>query len=280
MRIRTFDDVEAFHHRVAHLIQTDPVIYSVMATNLARARRRSQEDALWFTIDDGPTVIAAAMWTPPYPVHLSFGEPELASALARHLLSQDMRPPGVAGVSPAVSSFARFWREEVGDTTETVMDQRLFTVDEVIESETVPGTPRRSRPSDLDLASGWGAAFQVEAMGTEPARKDDFTDRLADGALWLWEDEDRRVSMTFASKVSSGVSRISYVYTPPEHRRRGYAGALVAAVSRYILSAGSRPVLFTDLANPTSNHIYQELGYRPVADFSHVVFTASGASSD
>jgi predicted GNAT family acetyltransferase len=58
------------------------------------------------------------------------------------------------------------------------------------------------------------------------------------------------------------------VYTPPELRGRGYASAVVAALTKRELDAGARCCsLFTDLANPTSNHVYTALGYEPRADF-------------
>jgi len=57
------------------------------------------------------------------------------------------------------------------------------------------------------------------------------------------------------------------VHTPPERRRQGYAGAVATAVSQVALDDGAdHVVLFTDLANPTSNALYQRLGYRPVED--------------
>ena len=69
-----------------------------------------------------------------------------------------------------------------------------------------------------------------------------------------------------------GIS-VSFVYTPPEFRRRGYATACVAELSRLLLESGRQFCsLFTDLANPTSNHIYQQIGYRPVADFDQYSF--------
>ena len=33
--------------------------------------------------------------------------------------------------------------------------------------------------------------------------------------------------------------------------------------------------LYTDLANPTSNAIYQRLGYQPVSDSMHITFTGT-----
>jgi len=66
---------------------------------------------------------------------------------------------------------------------------------------------------------------------------------------------------------------VAPVYTPPEHRGRGYAAAATAAVTRRLLDAGTREVLlFTDLANPTSNRLYRRLGYRPVEEVVTLVF--------
>jgi len=68
---------------------------------------------------------------------------------------------------------------------------------------------------------------------------------------------------------------ISYVYTPPQFRRRGYATAMVAHLSQVLLDEGKRfCTLYTDLSNPTSNRIYQEIGYKPVADVVDLLFEA------
>jgi predicted GNAT family acetyltransferase len=70
------------------------------------------------------------------------------------------------------------------------------------------------------------------------------------------------------------VVRIGPVYTPPELRRRGYAGSAVAAASRRALTAGAHTcMLFTDLANPTSNKIYAEVGYRAIGGWEEYSFT-------
>jgi predicted GNAT family acetyltransferase len=63
------------------------------------------------------------------------------------------------------------------------------------------------------------------------------------------------------------------VYTPPGRRGRGYATALVAALSAELLAAGRRfCFLYTDLANPTSNRIYQRIGYERVCDSAEIRF--------
>ena len=85
--------------------------------------------------------------------------------------------------------------------------------------------------------------------------------------FWLWEDGGQPVSLAgFGGPTPTGI-RIGPVYTPPEHRRRGYATTLVADLSSWLLGHGHRACfLYTDLANPTSNRIYVEIGYQRVCD--------------
>jgi hypothetical protein len=82
----------------------------------------------------------------------------------------------------------------------------------------------------------------------------------------IWDD-GQAVSMAgFGGRTPNGI-RIGPVYTPPELRGRGYASALTAALTQRLLDEGRQfCFLFTDLANPTSNSIYQRIGYRPVSD--------------
>lgn len=74
-----------------------------------------------------------------------------------------------------------------------------------------------------------------------------------------------------AARCGPGVSRIGPVYTPRERRGRGYASAAVAQVSRMLCNQGVRIYLFTDQANPTSNGIYQALGFRPTVDMANLL---------
>jgi predicted GNAT family acetyltransferase len=67
--------------------------------------------------------------------------------------------------------------------------------------------------------------------------------------------------------------RIGPVYTPPDYRGRGYASACTAALSQQMLYAGYQYCfLYTDLSNPTSNRIYQNIGYELVCDIDSYRF--------
>ena len=85
---------------------------------------------------------------------------------------------------------------------------------------------------------------------------------LADRLVWLWETQGAPVSMAVVQGPTPGGIRVGMVYTPPAQRGRGHASTLVAALSQQLLDAGRRACfLFTNLANPTSNGIYQQVGY-------------------
>jgi predicted GNAT family acetyltransferase len=97
------------------------------------------------------------------------------------------------------------------------------------------------------------------------------------GAIVLWEVDGTVVSSAGVKAPNSGASRIGPVYTPPEDRRRGYAAAATAEASRWARRAGAQEILlYTDLANPTSNGVYQRIGFRPVTDYVELAFDPRG----
>ena len=119
------------------------------------------------------------------------------------------------------------------------------------------------------MLTKWRAAFAIEADRTLPEQAEKAAAQPLQRSthLVLWEVEGTAVSMAgFTGRTPNGV-RVAWVYTPPELRGRGFAGACVAALSQKLLDDGRKfCFLYTDLANPTSNHIYQTIGYEPVTD--------------
>jgi len=92
--------------------------------------------------------------------------------------------------------------------------------------------------------------------------------RIASNNLFVWETENKQVvTMAGTTRPTTNGIAVNSVYTPPELRGRGYASACVAALSQLMLDSGRQfCALFTDLANPTSNSIYQKMGYQAVCD--------------
>ncbi|MGH3380050.1 MAG: GNAT family N-acetyltransferase [Actinoallomurus sp.] len=210
-------------------------------------------------------VRGACLWTGTYPLLLSAMPEPAAESLAEVLTGRELT--GVSGDAPAVRAFAARWERRTGTIAGVLMRQRLYRLESLEAGPLPSGGPRVAGASDRDLVHEWFAAFEQEsgAGGTENPRLVD--DRLSYGGVLLWEVAGEPVSLAARTRVVAGMTRIGPVYTPPDRRRQGYGAAVTAALTRSALDAGAGQVLlFTDLANPTSNGIYQRIGYRAVSD--------------
>jgi predicted GNAT family acetyltransferase len=224
------------------------------------------EHALWLVEDTGGPV-GAALRTPPFNLVLARGSDEAVALLAASI-GEEL--PGVVGAVPEVDQFVAARAAAV----EPRVRQAIYALDAVIPPRhPAPGRARPATRADRPILLEWWRAFGVEALGElEPdeervARNVDHKLSEAAGGVALWEADGRPVSAAgFGSPTPTGI-RIGPVYTPPELRGRGYASALTAHVSAEQLAAGRRfCFLYTDLANPTSNKIYTEIGYERVCD--------------
>jgi predicted GNAT family acetyltransferase len=227
---------------------------------------------------EGEVVLVGAI-TPPYNVLLA-GSPEPDPA-AIDLLVQNLRQgkwafPGVNAEKRLAEAFALRWSQVAGTAFTTKMRLRAYELRWVIPPPQLPpGHLRLAEEADLDTVTAWRAAFQRESLHEDPP---DNVDELAlrfirAGTTYLWED-GKPVSMAVVTRPTPHGISIGGVYTPPELRGRGYASACVAAVSQRQLDAGRAfCTLFTDLGYPTSNAIYQRIGYQPVCDFAELAFS-------
>jgi uncharacterized protein len=227
--------------------------------------------------DGGPASVA--LMTPPWNLLLSWPFHDAAiSLVADDLLAGDRQPPGVLGQSRLAERFARTWQERTGAEPRLMLAQRIYQLERVEPVAGVPGRLVRADDGHRSMVIDWLAGFDRDAGTTPPISADERADsflRGPDRELYLWFDGGP-VSMAATAGPTPHGLRISAVYTPPELRRRGYASACVAALSQRVLDSGRRYCfLFTDLANPTSNHIYQQIGYQGVSDVD--LYTWQGA---
>jgi RimJ/RimL family protein N-acetyltransferase len=273
------DRADDFAAHAGAFLQSRPVANTVPLTLVANLRARGpftygpeQPVFGWWT--DGGEVTGAFLQTPPHPPILTAmpaaAVPALADALA------DRRLPGVNTPDAYAETFAAAWQRRTGASARIGRRTRLYRLGELTPPEPpAPGRARVAEARDRELLIDWYIAFHAD-IGEEfrqgPSLVDD---KLEYGGLTLWEDGGVPVAMAGISRPEAGMVRVAAVYTPPEVRGRGYGGAVTAAVTRSALDAGAaHVVLFTDLANPTSNALYQRLGFRPVEDRTVVEFTA------
>lgn len=216
----------------------------------------------------------AVLRTPPWPLLVSDLDPALAVGLIDRWLKSDPEMPGVSGLPDATAAVAAAWRTRTGGRTQRRMQMALHCLERVDDPPRLaPGALRPPTTGERELLIAWTGGFELETgqLGGDPAARVD--ERLSHGGWWLWEDR-QPVSLVGLAQPVAGVVRLGPVYTPPEWRSRGYASAAVAAASRQALAAGARRcMLYTDLANPTSNRIYAEVGYRRIAKWEEHSFS-------
>jgi len=268
------NNLDEFERAVAEHLRADPVQQTVPLSVLANLRhagleRYGAEPPLfgWHQRDDG-TVDGAVLQTPPFPLLLASLPAGSLPGLLAALAAQRELPTAVNLAAADEGGFVADWLAS-GGTATVGSRSRLYLLGELVPPAPAPqGAARRAGEADAELLVDWHDAFRAEALGAGPEdSRRAVTDLLSHDGLMLWETGAGPVAMAGLTRIVAGVARVTGVYTPPAHRRRGYAGGVTTAISRAALAAGARSVvLFTDLANPTSNALYQRLGYRPVQD--------------
>jgi predicted GNAT family acetyltransferase len=270
------------------VLEADEARHNLMfgiCSTLVDAPHVYREAHLWTIVADD--VVGAALMTPPF--NLLVARPVDDDALpfaARALHARGVELPGVSGAVPEADVFVAAWTKLTGLQARVRMRQGIYAARSTRTPADVPGVPRAARLDDRDVLIDWLHAFQQEALEDETPHTD--LEAMVDRRLTatstgfvIWEDDSRPVSMCgFGGRTPNGI-RIGPVYTPPELRRRGYAGALTAHVTQQQLDAGrDYCFLYTDLANPTSNRIYMNIGYERVCDSVDYTWAQPKTGSD
>ncbi len=274
MEVRRYSDVDAFLAAAGAFLAAREAEHNLFFGVLASLRDTPEAYTgpayLAVVTGDVGEVVAVALQTPPHRLILSETDhPAAVEALAADTVGRDL--PGAMGPPTTVATFVAARTAAGGPEGRHIETERIFALTAVRPPRAAEGARRIATVGDRDLVAAWLDAFMTEALGqSDPVEAGAMADRWLAGrsrTLWLWEDGGAIVSLTGVGGPTPNGIRIGPVYTPPAERGRGYASALVAAVSQEALDSGRRfCFLFTDAANPTSNHIYQEIGYQHVRD--------------
>lgn len=222
----------------------------------------------------GGNVTAAAVRTPPYGISIA----ESDDNEAIDLLAEDIRRafsdlPGAIGPIRPTAQFIEKWESLTTQRRKVRANERIYRCGAVTPVRSPCGEMRPFRESDRQHALQWMKLFISESKlprhGNDAQLMGEIDRRVSnpDGGIFFWEADGEQVSMAGAGGRTPNGVRIGPVYTPPNHRRKGYGTALVADLTARMLDRGRTfCFLFTDLANPTSNSIYSQIGYVPVID--------------
>jgi predicted GNAT family acetyltransferase len=261
-------DVERFAAYAEDFL-AERVERNVLATVLVLARsqqaRKEGEHPLFACCLGGRgRVRAVAMRTPPWPLLACNVDETTAEPLLKLWLAEDPDVPGVSAQPAVARALSAAWRRCTGRASWCHMSEAMHLLSKVHQPpRPAPGRLRTAIAQECELLTEWERAFVAEAgTGVVEEAVRIVAQRLAVGAQHVWED-GAPVSTLALSPPIAGTVRVGPVYTPSEYRRRGYATSAVAAGCRRALASGAqRCMLFTDLANPTSNKIYATVGFR------------------
>jgi predicted GNAT family acetyltransferase len=231
---------------------------------------------------DAEGFVLAALLTPARKLTLFSKHPRSSEALellVEHLRAVDAKVPGVYGTHDIADAFSRRW-SRYGYSYHVDMSMAMFRLMAVEPpARPAPGLLRKPLPTEHKLLTDWMVAFHTESLPEDLPREvivGAATEKLAAGDLYVWSLSDSSPPLMFLgrNRRTPHAWCIGPVYTPPENRSKGYATSATAALSSLLLRDEGVEflVLHTDLSNPTSNKIYQSVGYKRLMDLYSMAF--------
>ena len=272
-QLNFFSDAGRFLERVQSFLLRREAEHCLILGLLDELRSGEQFGAappLMASVEERDEIAAVALMTPPRNLIISWTAADSTiDAIARELRARGVAIPGVNGSAHIAQKFASKWSELSACSFRVEMAQRIYQLSRIRAEARAAGRLREPNQSDDALLREWRAAFSVEAEGMDPeqAREAAALPMPKSRHLLLWEVEGSAVSMAgYSGRTPNGI-RVAWVYTPPHNRGKGFAGACVAALSQKLFDDGRKfCFLYTDMANPVSNHVYQKMGFEAVVD--------------
>lgn len=263
---------------LALLEQNEALNSLLLGLALDNAKKESDGSLYLSILDDSGEILLSGMKTPGRNLIIYGDELEVENfvpALADFLQREQIKLPGIIGSKNLSLALAESLADRLSWQYEVVYKQLVYELTSVKHIPPHSGQLRQASLQDLDLVSAWMHVFLIEALNEddqETARQS-AVKKIGNGEVYLWQT-DTIVSMCCIARPTQNGVTINYVYTPVEHRKKGYGTKIVAEVSHIMLKEqGYRfCTLFTDMENPTSNSIYQTIGYEPIGEFRMLQF--------
>jgi GNAT superfamily N-acetyltransferase len=275
VEVKLHESADEFRAIAEPLYRRDPVAHTIELT-LLRAGR-FPENSLFLTMWDGGDAVGAALQTPPYPLACNGIPVNAMDTVASKLVAWRPELTGVRGARSRALTFADAWHATSGRAGTHGIEERLYRLGTLRVPDDVTGASRLATNDDRDQLVEWLELFFRETFSQ---RDEAAGGRFLDAAnhvgnrFTLWDVDGVPTSMAMLRAPAAGVSRIGPVFTPRDHRGHGYGSAVAAAASELARRNGvDDVVLFADLANPTTNAIYQRIGFEAVCDSLRVEFS-------
>ncbi|WP_430476981.1 GNAT family N-acetyltransferase [Bacillus cereus] len=189
--------------------------------------------------------------------------------LAKKLTKVYPDVPGLIGNKKIVPKLAEEIAMLEQKKTTVAMEQGIYELKQVKKKWNGDGIFREVSSDELPLIEQWIYQFceDVKLPTTKEEAKQTAHTLINNSRLFGLEVDGKLVSVAAKTRPTNNNITVNFVYTPKEARKKGYASNCVAALSQHLLDEGYKTTtLYTDLANPTSNKIYKEIGYEQIME--------------
>lgn len=248
-----------------------------LCENMAASSDPPKEVPLLLRVVKNGVTLTAALQTPPMNLVITYASKDELKVLADYLAKEQVQFPGVVGPAQESEVFASIWTDLSGQKFTLGMGQKIYKIENVLQPR-ANGDLRPAMKGETELVTQWTTEFANESLPPPERKGYEHWLQLAirkieKEQVYLWIFDGKPVSMAHVGRPTRNGISVSGVYTPPHLRKNGYASAVVAHVSQKMIDSGKKfCVLYTDLSNPTSNKIYQNVGYKEVSDSKHFLF--------
>ncbi|MFW9971001.1 MAG: GNAT family N-acetyltransferase [Candidatus Odinarchaeota archaeon] len=285
MNVEFHKDVNKFYDLVSPFLLKNEVenglLLAILNSLIRNIHKYGKEDPILLTITETDEIKLVVLRTTPHDLHISYTyDLNTIETLVETFKERKENLSGVLSFKEAADKFTKLWCENSGLKPQLLRKERIFKLVKISEDTLGINKFRVASKQYESIVLDWARQMLTEALieitEEELVRKtNEFKDEFEsnNSQIFLLFDKNKPVSMARKSTKIPNGNGINLVYTPPSLRRKGYATECVAKLSKLILEEGNKfCFLFTDLSNPTSNSLYQKIGYRPVIDENHYKF--------
>lgn len=266
-----WNEISQFEQRATPQLLEQEAKHSLMLGVLEAAKQGRYSNVYQVTVEEDGKLLAVLQMTYPHPLNVVIIAKEQAEAImhfiASRLHEQNVSFQAFISEREYALLFRSHWYAFTGTEPSIAMAQGVYQLTTVEDLPKADGAMRQARNEDQSLLESWYAAFEKETGLTEssPERiRSSVETMITLGEAYIWEVAGEAVTCAKTARPTASGITVSFVYTPPQARRQGYARSLVSDLSTEMLQVKQFCTLYTDLLNPTSNKIYQEIGYRPL----------------
>lgn len=283
MKVEFYEDINEFTDLVfPFLLKNEAennLLFMILNSIKENLYRYGDYKPSLISVTDNDAIKLVSIRTPPYSQLISYTEDlKTIDELVNKLIEENVDLPGFLGFKQGAERFVKLWCKKKGLKPHLARNERGYKLIEVAEETIGNKTFIVGTELSQSIILKWAEEMVLEAgLETEADQinrtLNQIEQDIKDQKMFLLLDNNEPVSMARKAGKTPNGSLINLVYTHPHLRRNGYATECVAKLSKRLLEEGNKICfLFTDLANPISNSIYQKIGYHPVIDLDQYKF--------